>query len=468
MLGDLFLRSVQKFPENEALHVMGETFSYSELYERAVNLIRQPEFFEKHYCLISGTGGLNNFVEIIACWLSQKPYIPLNPKFSTSRTNHILAQLYGINWSQLPGLAYIIFTSGTTGIPKGVPINGDQLIRYINAFNLIVKTTLDDRVMLSYDLSFDASYLPILSAWSNGASLCVIPSDKTLMATRYVGDLAISIWHSVPSVAAMSHQAGLLDPESLPSLRYAIFGGEALSLGLVKLFQSAAPHSQVINAYGPTEATIAASYYQITPHDLLSISEDNPFLNPIPLGMPYEGVSLEIYSVDSNSLTSGIGELCIGGAQVTSGYLSSNLNKDAFFEDGGIRWYRTGDLALWDDRYGYCYKGRIDRQIKFKGYRIELQDIESALRAAANSDLVCAVPYPVLDDGSIQALVGVVAKSLSGQIEVDSVMLGLKEILPSYMVPSKILVIDDMPLSLNGKIDFKVVQEWVKVQLGPK
>ena len=465
MLGDLFLKSVQNYPDNEALNLLGQSFSYSELCNRALDVSREPKFSAKPYCLIAGSGDLSDFVQIIACWMSNKPYTPLNPKFSTTRVGHIVSQLSKLDWEHFPDLAHIIFTSGTTGMPKGVPINSDQLARYIRGFNLIVTTTPSDRVMLSYDLSFDAAYLPILSAWSNGASLCVIPSSQVLMATRYVQDIGISVWHSVPSVAAMSYKAGLLALDSLPSLKHAIFGGEALSLELVRQFQSAAPLCQVTNAYGPTEATIAASYYQIQPSDLVANSGRGTFPSPVPLGKPYDDVYLKTYRVDSNIPTDGVGELCIGGKQVTSGYIDSNLNKNVFFEDGSLRWYRTGDLAIWREPYGYCYKGRIDRQIKFKGYRIELQDIESALRAASKSDLVCAVPYPVLEDGTIEGLVGVVSRSSSSNVNSDQIIGSLIGILPSYMIPSSVLMIDEMPLSINGKVDFKAVQNWVQDNL---
>ena len=143
-------------------------------------------------------------------------------------------------------------------------------------------------------------------------------------------------------------------------------------------------------------------------------------------------------------------------------------NTKRFFQSDGKHWLRTGDLAEYTDLYGYCYRGRADRQIKLKGYRIELQDIESALRTAAKTDLVCVVSYPVLDDGAIQDLVGVVVKSPLEEFDPNEIKKSLETILPSYMVPSEILLIDEMPLSVNGKIDFKAVQEWVKVHLGPK
>jgi len=467
MLGKLFLKTVCEYPNNIALSVDCSNLTYQQLHEAAIDFANQLEFTEKPFCLIPGSRELEDFIKIIACWLSAKPYVPLNPKFSDYRNEQIISQLSELDWGSLPNCAYIIFTSGTTGEPKGVPITFEQLGHYLLNVNHMAQTTADDSVMQSCDLSFDVSVMQMMSAWANGARLVVVPTRQILMAARYAEDMNITIWNSVPSVASMSFKAGLLRPNSLPLVRFAIFAGEALTSSVVNLFRAAAPNAQIINAYGPTEATITVCHYKIPSLNFINTNaQSEELIDPIPLGLADEGVHLKVFELDSNSPSTSLGELCIGGHQVTSGYLDRpELNQEKFFINDGVRWYRTGDLVIWDDRYGFCYKGRTDRQIKLKGYRIELQDIESALRTAAKTDLVCVVPFPVLPDGSIQDLVGVVSTSAQMIFDEGAIKGAMADILPSYMVPSKILPIDEMPLSINGKVDFKAVQNWVKDSL---
>ena len=387
------------------------------------------------------------------------PYVPLNPKFPENRCELIKSTISKLSSLDLSELAYIIFTSGTTGEPKGVPISDAQLINYISNLNNAYPLAPEDRVMQSCELSFDVSVMQIVSAWFSGAAVCVIPTNYILMSARYVADLNITVWNSVPSLIGMSIKAGLLKANSMPSLRLAFFAGEALSLGSVENFHLAAPSAKIINAYGPTEATITVTSFEIP---LQSIS-GLPAI--IPLGFPNVDVTLSMFDFEKNMASFPNGELCIAGTQITTGYLNRReLNNEKFFTKEGVRWYRTGDIVEWSDAYGYCYKGRIDRQIKFKGYRIELQDIESALRAASKSDLVCAVPYPVLEDGTIEGLVGVIGRSSLRDENTEQILCSLTSILPSYMVPGKVLIIDEMPLSINGKVDFKAVQDWVKDQ----
>ena len=435
---------------------------YEEIFDQAPSVAKE----KNPYFLIRGNRDMKDFVELASTWILNCPYIPLNPKFSEERTRAITSALEQISDDELTGLAYIIFTSGTTGEPKGVPIARSQLHSYANVLRALYAPTPDDRVIQIADLSFDLSVMELSLAWPNGAALCVVPSQHTLMAPRYAQDMGVTIWVSVPSVISMSHKAGLLKPNSLPDVRLALFCGEALTYHAIRAFSLAAPNARLVNTYGPTEATVSVTHFEIDRKLLVDEQPADPLLSVMPLGFPDPGVELGLFNPGANEMALGDGELCISSERVTSGYINNpDLNATKFFMYGGKRWYRTGDLAFYSDQYGYCYKGRTDRQIKLKGYRIELQDIESALRKAAKTDLVCVVPFPVLPDGSIQDLVGVVATSLPMILDVDSIKEGLADILPSYMVPAKVLSIAEMPLSINGKVDFKAVQEWVKERL---
>lgn len=414
---------------------------------------------------IDGSKSVENYKKIAFSLALNYPYIPLNPKYSDVRISNIFSIVSNLG-SLLKDFAYIIFTSGTTGDPKGIPISNGQLEEYVDVLRSLYFTSASDRVIQIADLSFDLSVMEVCLAWPNGAALCVVPSKNVLMAPRYAQDLDATIWVSVPSVVSMSYAAGLLEPNSLPNIRLALFCGEALTYKAIRAFSLAAPNARLVNTYGPTEATVSVTHFEIDRSWLVSELPQDPLLEIMPIGYPDPGVELALFATDMIAPNKHEGELCISSNRVTSGYLNNpELNAEKFFMHGGRRWYRTGDLAFYSDRYGYCYKGRTDRQIKLKGYRIELQDIESALRTATKTDLVCVVPYPVLVDGAIQDLVGVVVKSPFEEFDPNEIKKSLQIILPSYMVPSKILLIDEMPLSINGKIDFKAVQSWVSQSL---
>jgi acyl-CoA synthetase (AMP-forming)/AMP-acid ligase II len=460
----LILKSVlADKPNLVALDYQGQVLTYTQLYQLALGISKKHEFDSKSYIVLNGDRSIEEYATIYACWLFSKPYIPLNPKFSDIRKAEILSQVFDLEPKVFDDLAYIIFTSGTTGKPKGVPIHQSQIAQYALAMQKNIAPNSSDSLLQIHDFSFDYSVMELVVAWTNGAKLIHVPTDKAVMTSRYVQDHEITLWMSVPSLASMGHKLGLLSENSLPSLRVAIFSGEALNYETIRNFSKAAPNAKLLNFHGITEATVTDTYFEIERNLLVNEAPPHPAYQVIPMGWPHYGVEIDLFDPELPKIADGVGELCISGKQVTDGYLNNpELNVQRFFEFEGKRWLRTGDLATFTQQYGYCYRGRADRQIKLKGYRIELQDVESALRNAAKTDLVCVVPYPVLNDGSIEGLVGVVSISASFEFDFDLIKKTLLEILPSYMVPSHILSIDEMPLSVNGKVDFKVVQEWVK------
>jgi non-ribosomal peptide synthetase component F len=466
MLGAIFADVVSRYPQNTALVYRDQEITYKDLFGKAQDLILTTPFSSLPYVVLSGDRTLDEYIGIVSCWISGKPYIPLNPKFSESRCQQILSQLDNAPPEKLDGLAYIIFTSGTTGAPKGVPIRQSQVAQYALAMQKNIYPTARDVMLQIHDFSFDYSVMELVLAWTNGAKLIHVPNDKVVMAPRYVQDNDVTIWMSVPSLASMGYRLGMLPPNSLPSLRVSIFSGEALNYETIRQFSLAAPNSKLLNLHGITEATVTDTYFEVDRDMLAEETPQNTSYQVIPMGWPHFGVEMGLFKPDSTEPTVGVGELCISGKQVTDGYLNNpDLNIQRFFDFDGKRWLRTGDLAEYSEEHGYCYRGRADRQIKFKGYRIELQDIESALRAVSKSDLVCAIPYPVSEDGTIEGLVGVVGRLPVGDLNVDQILDALPNILPSYMVPAKVLMIDEMPLSINGKVDFKAVQDWVKDRL---
>ncbi|HTQ98840.1 MAG TPA: AMP-binding protein, partial [Candidatus Acidoferrum sp.] len=344
--------------------------------------------------------------------------------------------------------AYIIFTSGTTGKPKGVAITGANLAAYLANLQALLDITPDDRVVHLSELSFDLSVHEIFLTWASGAALYCIPPAAALLASRHVQEEGLTVWVSVPSVISLAHKAGMLGRDALRSIRLAFFCGEALSLATAWHFAEAAPAARIFNLWGPTEATVSFTYFHVDP--ALSLPDI------VPIGRPYAGQLLALADDEGKPVPRGqVGELLASGSQVTQGYWQSpELNADKFFIRDGQRWYRTGDLAVWDERYGYCFKGRADRQVKIKGYRIELQECETAIRELCGRDLVCVIPWPNSDDGTAAGLVAFVCAE---SIDETAMKATLATRLPAYMIPARIVALREFPFNANGKVDYKAV-----------
>ena len=468
----LLQQSSQRFAKRIALSHPEGIFTYQDLQLRTTALQLEDSFNNKSISLIDGQQTLEEYSQIWACLASGKAFLPLNPAFPATRIEKIQSAIQTCTPEFLTQLAYIIFTSGSTGEPKGVPITTLQLAHYCTILQGILAPTECDRVLQLGDFSFDISIMAMAIAWPNGASLYAIPKQHVLMAPRYAQEHEITIWLSVPSLVTLAAKAGLLKPNSLPQIRLAIFGGEALSYQTAKILSEAAPNARLFNFWGPTEGTISLSHFEIDRALLQSEHAPDPHLEIIPIGCPHPTVELALWHQEKQEFTNTEGELCASSPQITSGYLNNlDVHHSPFFDRDQQRWYRTGDLATWNERYGYCYQGRIDRQVKIKGYRIELQECELALKKASSSDQVCVIPWDAQlnqqTSSDYTELVGMIAgteipsSSDSTLLRSNEIKQVLQELLPSYMIPNRVLFIDALPLTLNGKVDYQALEVLV-------
>jgi len=353
------------------------------------------------------------------------------------------------NCEVAPGeLAYVFFTSGTTGVPKGVPITNANVLAYLRGIRTVCDVGPHDRLLQVVDLTFDLSVHDMFLAWTSGASLFSAPENTTLLCSRFVAEHDITCWLSVPSAAALIKQAGLLDAGCMPSLRFTFFCGEALSGAVAETWATAAPNSAVINIYGPTEATVAFSAFryragQAAPPSVVS------------LGYPFPEQIIALFD-DLGRPADETGEICLSGSQVTSGYWQApQLTAERFFESQGTRWYRTGDLGRFVAGEGFSYLGRADRQVKIRGYRIELQEIEAAVRQVTGCDLAAVLPWPIGEGGMATGCIAFVVGSEVPPTALEQ----CRGLLPDYAVPSSILMIEEMPLNANGKLDYKALSD---------
>ena len=343
-------------------------------------------------------------------------------------------------------LAYIIFTSGTTGPPKGVMISAEAVWHYVEVVTGLLGLRADDRALEVCELSFDFSVLDMFATWHVGASLHVLPANRVLNAVKFARESKLTVWNSVPSLVGMLHQIKALSAAVLPDLRLTVFGGEPLPLSIVEAWRQAAPNSVMHNLYGPTEVTVSCLSQHVTSPLLIT-----PNRNVIAIGTPFPGLEAAILTGDRQFVsTDESGELAISGVQLAQGYLNDDeMTKARFPIIRGKRWYLTGDLAFRDASGAFHHLGRIDNQIKVLGNRVELEEIDTHLRELSRAELVATVAWPVVD-GNVRGLIAFISGS---NINTEQILAGLKQRLPAYSVPTKIITITLMPLNQNGKVD---------------
>ncbi len=347
--------------------------------------------------------------------------------------------------------AYIIFTSGTTGVPKGVIVTVSNVAHFLAVIRSLYHYTPRDRFSQFIETTFDVAVQEIFSCFDAGGSLHVIPEGKLMGPGGFIRQRELTVFQAVPSVILTMQRMKQLAPNSMPSLKVSFFGGEGMPIAAMQAWQAAAPNGIVENFYGPTEATVACTYQRLT---------DPPVLTPgrdiVAIGKPFPGTECAIVDADMNFLAPNqIGELALHGPQIAAGYLGDEELTARRFPTldhprlGRSRWYLSGDSALYDDAGVYHCLGRIDNQVKVMGHRVELEEIEAHLRAVCSTECVAAVAWPVVNGNPA----GVVAFVSGGRLPASSVRDELRQRVPVYMIPAKVISLETMPLSTNGKVD---------------
>ena len=333
-------------------------------------------------------------------------------------------------------LAYLLFTSGSTGEPKGVPITHRNITSFLVTCQDRYRLGPDDRLSHGFEPGFDLSVFDLFMAWQVGARTCVLSPLELLTAPRAVERLGLTVWFSVPSLIGLLRRKSLLAPDAMPTLRWSLFCGEPLSLGSARAWKDAAPGSVVENLYGPTELTLACSAQRFDPQETPASCVNGI----VPIGELFPG--LRGLVVD--------GELCVAGPQTFPGYWRrDDLTAAACFEREGERYYRTGDRVrrLGDGRLAHL--GRIDQQLKVNGHRVEAGEIEAALLARPGVLEAVVVPEPA-EDGVVSALRAwlVLAPGSTAPTREE-----LRDRLPDALLPGRIEVVDVLPRNASGKID---------------
>jgi amino acid adenylation domain-containing protein len=348
-------------------------------------------------------------------------------------------------------LAYVIYTSGSTGSPKGVAVEHRSAINRIAWMQRVYPIGPGDVILHKTPIAFDVSVWELFWWMSVGATVCLLQPrgeknpDAILTAIEQHG---ITTMHFVPSMldAFLDYLEGVGTPR-LAGLRQVFASGEALGPHLVQRFHrllTTAAGTRLINLYGPTEATVDVSHHLC----------DDPQPTMVPIGKPIDNIRLYVVDDRLRVQPAGVpGELCIAGVGLARGYLHrETLTRERFVEHpfpGEKRIYRTGDLAQWLPDGSLEYLGRIDHQVKVRGFRVEPGEIEETLRS--HPAVRHAVVVPRTSGAAQTVLCGYVVADLP--VTQDELAEHLRHRLPEYMVPAQIMLLDKIPLTPNGKLD---------------
>jgi len=499
-------------PDAPALHVGDRTLNYGDLDARArtwaaaiVDALGRPA---------ERVGVLGHRTEVayvgaLAALYAGAAFVPLNPTFPVERTRHMLAaadldavivddaclaqlaELVGeaprpavivlpasdagpalpgarrvitrgelvrqAALSALPSLAaddiaYLLFTSGSTGTPKGVPVSHGNAMAFLDVVAERYAIRPADRFSQTFDQTFDLSVFDLFLPWSAGASVYALRPIDLLAPARFVARHELTVWFSVPSVPALMRKKGFLRPDLMPSLRWSLFCGEPLPRETAEQWQAAAPSSVVENLYGPTELTIACFAYRWS-----AASGAACHNGVVPIGRPFPGLTAAVIGDDDALASPGEpGELWVSGPQTVPGYWRNPATTSARFvirpdlAHATKRFYRTGDRVQRTASGDYVYLGRVDNQVKVLGFRVELGDVEAALRKAPGVVEAVAVAWPVEPGGAAQ---GLVAFLTGAGVDPEVVLTIARAQLPDYMVPRELRIVGELPLNSNGKID---------------
>ncbi|WP_409496861.1 amino acid adenylation domain-containing protein [Amycolatopsis sp. cmx-11-12] len=484
-LHEVFEHQVDSTPDVVALECGTVQLTYREVDERAnqlANRIRRAGGRGGHAVGLYFDRSELPVIAVLASHKAGVTYVPLERSWPTERIRHIVDELKIVlclsestlaeQWSEAfegvvvlaadepsaasatrlrddevgvcpTDLAYIIYTSGTSGRPKGVMAEHGQVSEYVDAFNEVCATGIGDRVYQGFPMSFDGSVEEIWMAYSNGSTLVVPEADAPRYGDdlgHYVAQLGITYFSTVPTMLATMSRP-------IPSLRTLVLSGEVCSAQLVDKWYR--PDMRIFNVYGPTEATVNSTSTECVPG------------RPVTIGRPLAGYELHVVDENLAPVPPGEkGELIICGDTLARGYVNDpDLTAERFptldglDSNGPKRSYRTGDFVRWNDDGELEFFGRIDGQVKVRGFRVELAEIESVLGEHDDIRSACVTVYQ--GNGYSELIAFAVPEAPEREVDRNSVLSLLASRLPVYMIPSYLDVVAEFPRTTSGKIDRK-------------
>jgi len=489
--------SYEKFQDRNAFFIDGIGYTYkqfAEITSKIRSVLENEHRASEEVIGVIESNDIETYCSIYACLFAGKAFVPINPENPLDRNLDILQQteiktvlsaqsndkitaisiksgvniIYAkdlpnteinlsINNSADSKIAYILFTSGSTGVPKGVPLTRKNLFSFIEAFFALgYHVDETDRFLQMFDLTFDLSLMCYIAPLCIGACVYTIPSEGIKYTHIYniMEEEQITFALMVPSILA--YLRPYFEEIRFEKVKYSLFCGEALYEDIAREWQKCIPSGLIQNVYGPTEATIFCLTYDLS-KDHNKIKSVNGI---VCIGKPMLNMDAIVVDENNKLLSNGEkGELCLAGNQLTRGYWKNpQKNKEAFFTltIHGIEktFYRTGDIAYQDDDGDFMFSGRIDNQVKIQGFRVELSEIEHHARGFTQQNQVAAIAYKnKIGNQQIHLFV----EDYKGKI--NDFENYLKAKLPQYMVPTSISSVQLFPLNVNGKVDRKALEQ---------
>ena len=489
LFAEEFLITADLFPERIAICTSSKRYTYSEFRRKIEQIYAQiqSEEIENKRIALWANSDIETYAALFAISLSGRSYVPLNTKhpeerilkiLNQSKASHIitsslipycLENFTKITIDQLASIekesycdpsklfqnesseACVIFTSGTTNEPKGVPLYDKGLKQMLDHFSTDPSYffTEEDRFLQVFDLSFDFSIFSLMLPIRLGAACYILPqqSVKTIDIIKTLEEEKISVVAMVPNVLRILQH--YLDEIRLPDLRYTFFGGDTLYHTLATKWSRSCPNGKIVNVYGPTESSVICSTYLWEEKK----SEEESIDGIVSIGKTFADIKCLIVDEKNNPIEIGEkGELCFSGKQVIESYLDPIQNENKFFDyiwDGKkVKFYKTSDLGAWNKQQNLIFHGRKDRQIKISGYRVDLNEIDYCLFVANEK-----AAYSMLAENPITKKMQLISFVESHILTEEKLISQLKAHLPKYMIPATILLLDKLPYNLNGKID---------------
>lgn len=476
LMHEAFLWSVDRDEGAEALRIGSERISYGRLHERALRLAadllsrsaRKPQRVG-----VLGSRSEDAYAGLLAACYAGATAVPLDPFFPPERLRSMMkaASLDGlivddrgmpvlealadasggipvVHRPTCPALhqpvpsspedvAYILFTSGSSGRPKGVPVLHSNVAAYLRKIRARYDFSPDDVFSQTFGLTFDLAMFDLFAGWGAGGTVVSVPKHVYVSLPDFVAKHGITVWFSTPSMIPLVRRGKGLRPGSLPGLRWSLFCGEALLVRDAAQWQEAAPGSRLENLYGPTELTISCGVHRF---DLVR-SPRLAVNGVVPIGTIHPGLQYMLIGAEDHC--DGTGELCVTGDQMFPGYLDPADDTHRFLEHAGRRWYRTGDLVRPVDVGELAYLGRADHQVKVGGFRVELAEVEWGLRR-----------LPGVQEAVAVAAEGQLVAFLVGDESPTAVLMKeLGSIFPRYLIPRIYRYLKELPLNANEKTD---------------
>lgn len=352
-------------------------------------------------------------------------------------------------------LAYILYTSGSTGKPKGVMLTHENAVSFVDWCSEVFEPTDQDRFSSHAPFHFDLSILDVHVCLKHGATLVLVSEDSSKdpqQLTRLIAEERITIWYSAPSILALIAQFGNIPACDHSRLRMVLFAGEVFAIKHLRSLTRLWPHPRYFNLYGPTETNVC-TYYEVK----LPVPDERA--TPYPIGSVCSHLSSVVLG-DGNAVMSpgGEGELCIAGRGVMQGYWAL-LEQTArgFVDHDGARWYRTGDIVVEEPPGTYIYRGRKDRMVKRRGYRVELGEIEAGIYQHPMVKEAAVIALP--DEESGVRIVAFLAMRDGKRGSLIEMKRFCSEKIPLYMIPDAFSWHEALPKTSTDKIDYQRLKE---------